>query len=419
MTAVIHLRRRQFLQAGLVAAGAAGIPFTVSAAPLQGHIYAVTTLNPDDPVEELSGIADLDLATGKIEYSPLPGYRFGHSLVPLPDGNFFAVSYGDDTSTCIFLDNELNVEAEIPAPDGYGFAGHAALLPDGKQLVSHLNQGGHKAVRTPDQTGELCVIDVETRGLSETRPTDILHGHDVILSGDGRYVIVSDNGILEARAPEAMSAEGLTGPYAFLVHNPSLTLFDARTLEKHKTISLPINGSLAHLVEGNDGDVFGAVEQYVGRNNSGLNALRESLGDDVERYVDGLDLEVFFAALPYPGPIMKVDLEAGEISRHEAPFNQAPFDIEVNKVSGRVVNVFTASNMLARYNPLSGRWGYFSTENYVIKQPYGVTDIEGTTMMAVNGFFEGIAVIDVMTMDLIKRFETGNFGIQHMLFRSS
>ncbi len=414
----MQLNRRQFLKAGLVSACASSIPFNVFARELTGHIYAVTTLNPENRREELSSVVDLDLVTGEVTYVSLPDHRLGHSLVPLPDGKFFAVPYGDDNISCLFLDSQFQVEGELKAPEGHGFGGHAAVLPGGKQIFGHFNHGGYEGKRSPDQTGQLYVVDIETREVIETRATNILHGHDIILSRDGQTVIVGDDGTLEARLPDDMASEESTNPFALVVEQPSLNVFDAKSFDMKKTVALPINGSFVHIEEGTDGAVFGAVEQYVSKNDIGLNALRELLGEDVERYIESLDTDMFFAELPYPGPLMKVDVESSEIDRHQAPHNQAPFDIKINEVSGRVVNVFTASNMLARFNPLSKRWGYFSTENYGIKQPYGITDIQGTTLMAVNGFLEGIAVFDVMTMSLVKRFDTSNFGIKHMMYQA-
>ena len=413
----MELSRRQFLEMGLVTAGAASLPVRAFASQqLTGHIYAVSTLNRSDPTLELSDVVDLNLATGEVRYIPLPNHKLGHSLIPLPDGGFFAVPYGEDTTSCLFLGSDFAVKGEIPAPEGFGFGGHAALLPDGKTIFGHFNQAAYEDKRTPDQTGELCAIDIETRQVTKTIPTKILHGHDIILSRDKRHVIVGDDGTLEARDPEEMSGQS-DNPFALVTDNPSLTLFDAVTLERKKTIPLPINGSFVHIEEGVDGSIFGAVEQYVSKNEVGLTALRELLGDDVERYVDSLDTNMFFAELPYPGPIIRVNLESGEIERHQQPQNQAPFDIKINEATGRIVNVFTASNMLARFNPLSNRWGYFSTEPYGIKQPYGVTDIPGTTYMAVNGFLEGIAILDVTTMSLVRRFDTRNYGIKHMLYQ--
>jgi hypothetical protein len=414
------VNRREFLELGYLGALAAGLPRATFAAEakLTGHIVAVSTLSSSDALIELSDIVDLDLATGEVRYTSLPDYRFGHSLVPMPNGDLFAVPYGDDKTPCLFLDKKFSVLGEVNAPEGYGFAGHAVISPDGNSVVAHFNRADYGGDEGSAGTGDLCVIDIAGKRVSKTLPTNILHGHDIILSRDKRHIIVGDDGTLESRSSEDMSSPESTSPFMLITSTPSLTLFDAKSFEHQKTIPLPINGSFVHIEEDADGAVFGAVEQFVANNPSGLSELRGLLGDDVERYVDSLQLDELDDLLPYPGPLMRVNVETGEIESHQMPQNQAPFDIKRNVLTGRVVNVFTDSNMLARYNPLSGRWGYFSTVVYGIKQPFGVMDIPGTPYMAVNGFLEGIAIFDVVSMSLVRKFETHNFGIKHMLYQS-
>lgn len=415
------IKRRELLSTGVASLAVLGLPSAGFAQrePLAGYLYGVSTLNPENMMEELSVVVRMSLADGKVTYHPLPEHKLGHSLTPLPDGGFFAVPYGDDATACLFLDADLNVQDQFAAPDGYGFGGHAALLPDGRHIFGHFNQAGYaKDKRRPDQTGQRFVVDVQARKTISVSDTEILHGHDIILSRDGRHVIVGDDGTLEVKSPEELK-EASEDPYALVAHSPSLTLFNADTFEHEKTIPLGINGSFVHIEQDGEGVVFGAVEQYVSRNEAGLGALRQLLGDDgdVERYVDSLAEEVFFVELPYPGPLMRVDLDSGGLDEHLAPQNQAPFDIKLNTRTNRMFNVFTASNMLARFDPRKKTWGYFSTAAWGIEQPYGLIDIPGTTLMAVNGFLRGIAVFDTLTMSLVRFYTSENFGIKHLLYQ--
>lgn len=415
------MKRRRFLAGATSSAAALCLPYRglASSEPLSGFIYGVSTLNPVNIREELSSIVRLDIASGNITYHPLPDHRFGHSLLSLPDGGFFAVPYGDDTTECLFLDSELNTVETFAAPDGYGFGGHAALLPDGERIFGHFNHAGYtEGKRATDQTGQNYVLNIETREVEQTDETDIILGHDIILSRDGKRLFVGDDSTLEQRSAEEMM-EAEDSPYHLINHAPAVVVFNAETFKEEKTVPLNINGSLVHIEQGKDGSVFGAAEQYISPSPEGMAALRKLLGvgGDIEKYVDYLTEENPDTELPYPGPLVKVDIESGETVEHLAPQNQGPFDIKLNEETGAIFNIFTDSNMIARYNSSKQSWGYFPSASYGIDQPYGLTDIPGTTYMALNGFMQGITIFDAQTMSEIARFDTQNFGIKHLSYR--
>lgn len=418
------ISRRSFIGLGASLVASVSWPAIARArslkpAELTGRILGVTTLNPDNHREEVSAVVSINLADDSVEYTSLPDHRLGHSLLPLPDGGFFAVPYGEDDTTCLFLATDLSVKGRFEAPAGHGFGGHAVVAPDGKTIVGHFNQSGYEPdKRTPDQTGQLYALDIESGELVKTLSTNILHGHDIILSRDQTAVIVGDDGTTEVRAAGEPRPSG--DPFSLVPHSPSLSLFDSKTLALKKTIPLDINGSLVHIEQDQSGRVFGSVEQYVSRDEAGFSALLALLGQDgdVDRYVRSLAEEDYELELPYPGPLVQIDTETNAIERHLTPQNQAPFDIKINEKTGRVFNVFIASGMLARFDPLKQKWGFFSARDYGIDQPYGLTDIPGTTMMAVNGFMEGLAVFDTLTMALVKHIPVKNHGIKHLLYQA-
>ena len=385
-----------------------------------GSIYGVSTLNPARRSEELSSIVRLDLTSGEVSYHELPEHRLGHSLLALPDGGYFAVPYGDDTTGCVFLDSNLKVLEVFNAPEGYGFGGHAAVLPDGKKIFGHFNKAGYQERRRANtDTGRNFVLDIESREIVATQETDIILGHDIIVTRDGRRVLIGDDSTLEHRSTEDLE-NATDSPFGLINHSPSIAVYDAMSFRHEKTLALDINGSFVHIEVDDEGSIFGAVEQYVGNTSAGHKALQELLGvdGDIERYVDSLADEFFDIELPYPGPLVRVDIETGEKFEQLAPQHQAPFDIKLNQKTGRVFNVFTDSNMLARYDPLRKRWGHFSTAAYGIDQPYGLADIPGTTYMVINGFMKGVAVFDTLTMATIATYPTENFGVKHLLYQA-
>ena len=417
------LKRREFLRHTLAGATALGLPAWVHAETshqLAGKLLGVTLQHPENPSEEKSSILELDLASGAVHYHELPDHRLGHSLVMLPDGGYFAVPYGDDDVSCLFLDEQFRATGEVKPPTGHGYAGHATLLPDGRHLFGHFNQSGYgdEEALDPDQTGQRYVVDRITGEVVETKATSILHAHDILLTRDQTHVIVGDDGTLSMRMGDTLKASD--DPFALTPGTPQIVVFNAKDLAEVRRIPLDINGALVHLTEDREGRIVGASEQFVANNEAGLKALRDLLGDDVPMYVDHLNeaLIKLGVELPYPGPLVRVNPESGDVATHLAPYHQMPFDVDMNRVTGRVFHVFTASGMMARFDPLKKSWGYFSTEPYGIQQPYSVTDIPGTSFMAINGFLEGVAVFDTLTMRQVIKFDTHNFGIKHIQYRA-
>lgn len=416
----ITLTRRQVLNFGIVGAAMAAIPSTaVARKTVTGRILGICTLDPADSSTEISRLVELDLVTGAVNYHDIGVHRFGHSLLQLPGGGYYATPYGDDEVGALFLDEKFRVTGEVKAPGGHGFGGHSVLLPNGKHIFGHFNRAAYEEKRDPKDTGRTYLLDIQSRSVVESRSSEVLHGHDMLVTKDRRYIVVGDDGTLETRFGDALYQN--ENPFSLIPGEPQLVVYDAITLEQKRKIPLDINGAVVHITEDNKGFVYGAVEQYVANNSAGHKALGELLGDDAEKYVNLLDQDLLIddQELPYPGPLIRTNLVTGEVDEYLEARNQMPFDVQLNSGTGRIFHVFTQSNTLAQFNPLRNRWSYFSTEAYGIEMPYGLADIPGTNLMAVNGFHDGTAVFDARNMTMVQKFETKNFGIKHLMFEAA
>jgi hypothetical protein len=240
----------------------------------------------------------------------------------------------------------------------------------------------------------------------------------MLVTNDRRYVVVSDDGTIETRFGDALYQN--ENPFSLIPGKPQLVVYDATTLEQKQKIPLDINGAVAHITEDDKGFVYGAVEQYVANNTAGHKALDKLLGDNTAMYINLLDRELLsdIQELPYPGPLLRMNLATGHVEDQVEARNQMPFDVQFNSGTGRVFQVFTESNTLAQFDPLQNRWIYFNTELYGIETPYGLADIPGTNLMAINGFHDGIALFDTNNMLMAQKFETKNFGIKHLVFEA-
>lgn len=402
--------RRQVLQGGSVGLATlfTSVPWRSKGAEsdINGRIIGLTTLDENGASWRRSELLSLDLASGEMRMSSLGRYRVGHSLIRLPGGGYFAVPYGDDRDPCLFLDEDFQVMDRLFAPEGHGFGGHALLLPDNKTLFTHFNyEGGEQGA---NDTGTIALVDIATRQVVHRAPSAILHAHHIILSRDGTTVILSDDGDILTPFPE-------NSPYSVIPYRPSLHLFNANNAEFMRTVDLRTNGGFVHIEEGMDGRIYGGIEQFVFRNEVGIRELRKQLGGETDAFVARFDPEAFPEEIPLPGPLVGMDLASGQVTSSMSLDHLDPFDIRLNQATGLLLCVYTTSNMLARYDWDAAAWTYFSTGAFGINEPYGLIEIPGTSLMALNGYRRGIAVFDVRTMNLERYFDVPTHGLKHML----
>ena len=415
----ITLTRRQALNYAMVGTAIAAMPsIAAPRKPVVGRILGICTLDPADGWTEISSLVELDLLTGAIDYHDIGPYKFGHSLLQLPGGGYYATPYGDDQVSALFLDEKFRITNEVKAPKGHSYGGHSVLLPGNKHILGLFNRIAYEEKLDPENTGRAYLLDIESRSVVDSKPSEVLHGHDMLVTKDRRYIVVSDDGTIETRFGDALYQN--ENPFSLIPGKPQLVVYDATTLEQKRKILFDINGAVAHITEDDKGFVYGAVEQYVANNTAGHKALGKLLGDDTEIYINLLDQELLSETqeLPYPGPLLRTNLATGNVEEQVEARNQMPFDVQFNSGTGRVFHVFTESNTLAQFDPSRNRWVYFNTELYGIETPYGLADIPGTNLMAINGFHDGIALFDTSNMLMVQKFETKNFGLKHLMFEA-
>lgn len=416
----ITLTRRQALSYALVSTAIAASPsIAAPKKPVGGRILGICTLDPADGWTEISNLVELDLLTGAIDYHDIGPFKFGHSLLQLPDGGYYATPYGDDQTSALLLDEKFRITGEVKAPKGHSYGGHSVLLPGNKHIFGLFNRIAYEGKLDPENTGRTYLLDIESRSVVDSKPSGVLHGHDMLVTKDRRNIVVGDDGTIETRFGDVLYQN--ENPFSLIPGKPQLVVYDATTLEQKRKIPLDINGAVAHIAEDDMGFVYGAVEQYVANNTAGQRALDELLGGDTTMYLNLLDRELLSDTqeLPYPGPLLRVNLTTGNVEEQVEARHQMPFDVKVNSRTGRIFHVFTESNTLAQFDPSRNRWAYFNTERYGIETPYGLADIPGTKLMAINGFHDGIALFDTSNMLMEQKFETKNFGIKHMVFEAT
>jgi hypothetical protein len=396
----LGLTRRQFI---IFAAIAAGTPHKTVAKPksLTGMLLGLTTLNGNG--SEVSELFRLDLDTGRAGFKPLRNYRFGHSLEPLGKDRWLAVPYGDDSQPCLILDRSGNVIRPLSPPVGYGFGGHAVVLDGGENIFLHYNPGEKSA----EGAGQAEILNATTGQSVASVKTSIIQGHDMILARNGQ-IVIADDGALDSLDENT--------PYVLDPVRPALHFY-TKELEHIQTMPLQINGSLVHIAENDQGTIIGAVEQYVRRNDAGLEALAALFGEASEDFMGSFDPEIFDFDVPMPGAIVSV-ASNGEMKTAIAPYRHLdPFDIAFNSATNTTCCVFTESNLVA-FQQQTSNWQYLELGEFGLNSPFGLTNLGASQFIAVNDFEHGVAILDTTDMSLAKYFDVPTQGVKHLSYSS-
>ena len=171
------LTRRQALNYAMVGTAIAAMPsIAAPRKPVVGRILGLSTLDPADGWTEISSLVELDLLTGAIDYHDIGPYKFGHSLLRLPGGGYYATPYGDDQMSALFVDEKFRITNEVKAPRGHSYGGHSVLLPDNKHIFG------------------LFIESLTKRSLIQRIPGELIYWilHPVLLSTRGPVKYFTD-----------------------------------------------------------------------------------------------------------------------------------------------------------------------------------------------------------------------------------
>ncbi|MFN3239737.1 MAG: DUF1513 domain-containing protein [Pseudomonadales bacterium] len=360
-------------------------------------LLGLTTLN--EQRAEQSSLFWFDLETGTETFTPLADYRFGHSLEPLHHGRWLAIPYGDDDVACLVLDHKGVIERRIEAPPGMGFGGHGAVFDDGRHVLLHFNHSYRE-----QRAGIVAIVDTDSGKTVKQQNTSILHAHDIIPLQNGQ-IVIADDGVIEKE----------DGALLFEAIQPALYYFE-KNLTLSRKVDLKINGSVVHLAEDGNETVIGAVEQYLMRSSEGHAFFKATFDAPSEPYFTQFDKELFPEDVPLPSTIVSVNRQ-GSFSNLASQFNhQDPFDMTYNPIAGVTACVFTASNLLALKRDSESQWHYIDTLQMNIDSPFGLTSLEASPLIAINGFDRGIGIIDANRLAPINQFDVPTRGVKHLSY---
>jgi hypothetical protein len=394
----LGLTRRQFFFATGITLGS---PYLLASSQgtLPGTLLGLTTLNVRG--EERSELFSLDLASGEADFQPLPNYQFGHSLEPLWNGRWLAIPYGDDQAPCLILSSTGQVLDQLSPPPDYGFGGHAVVIAGGTKVFLHYNP----TQRSSKGGGYGEIVDLRTGKLEAKTETAIIHAHDMLMSTDGQ-IVVADDGVVDTAEDQ---------PYLFRPIRPALHYFD-QSLALMKIVDLNINGSLVHIAEDNHGTIIGAAEQYVRRNEAGHQEISRLLGASADGFFAQFDPEIYDLDVPVPGPLVTID-SAGhaKTAATRSGLQLEPFDTLFNPVTSITCCVFTESNSLV-WRESQQPWQYQKLVDFGIRDPFGLANLGNTGLIAVNGFDQGVAILDSRDMSLVQFYDVPTHGTKHLSF---
>jgi hypothetical protein len=441
--------RRHFLQA---LAGGAAAATALTAAPagattlsvldrptldtgvkMKGKIFACGKRGATDPsAKELryASVATLiDLETHKISQNAIDVVA-GHIPIALPDGRTVCNSHYD--VDLVFMDPNLKVIKKHQAPKGYIYTGHPAVFPAIGVVAAPLaRESADRADTVPEaySVGPIQVFDINT-----------MEPLDLVDSGGGapHELIPAKNGTLcvGALAGYEQSVPG-NWPLESRVAKNGICVLDAKTMKIKNVWDVQENVMIPHLAEGNDGHIYTMSAQFLPfldrqppNDRTGFTVTEA----DIER-VDAYLQEIIGKPRDYPlsqliyedGRIAvpmgmhRFNPDTGKVDRiftNAADFQRGQ-SVACNKETGRVFACYYHANRVIVVEPDGKKVRAIHGGDLQLYAVRGVTTIDNSPYVAVSGVYEGVAILDSRTLEVVRRYTVNLYRSTHVSYLPS
>jgi hypothetical protein len=363
-----------------------------------------------------SVLTTLNLASGAVRQTPLD-LAEGHAAMSLGDGRILCTPL--DKDTCLVVDAEHKVIKPFVAPAGFAYGGHALVLPERRLILVALCAA---QARTPADVGKLQVYDLDSLELVDEVPTDGLHPHEIQVITGANELALSQYGSLDV--PKA--------PFEYNVVDPKLTILDAQTFKPKRHYSqADFNAMVTHMRVARDGAAYFVLTQFI---------AASAFPDDAAKGEDGfaaaaLELERRLGhprtfPLPYqalqdrmlapPLPFVRVETQTGRrqiIDLGDARHLRSQ-SVAYNAATDQAIALYYHSDNLVLFRPPNDADVITGAELGLV-DIRGVTDIPGTTLIAVMGTNRGVSVFDLAARKLVANWPTTNFADTHLYYDAS
>jgi hypothetical protein len=318
----------------------------------------------------------------------------GHLAAPLAGG---VISMPRYDGVIEIRDRDFNSWKTIES-DEWAFSGHC--VENGKEilLAAERTSGDHRGelVRVSASSGEI-LGSVESGGV---------HPHDMAAI-DGGSIAVSHYGLPWSKQ---VGEGGKGARLMFEDPAPSLSVIDTGSLKIDRKFTMPAGMAATHIAVGTDGRVWVQPLQYrlfddVATLSSGVRPGTIARQDEwkSKSLADGL-------------PMLAVDPENGKIKEYDLGdrLQRRGQSVAASREAKRIFAAFPHSDTLWWHDETTGHTGAVRAFDLGIQAIRGVAAIPGTDLIAINGEWEGVVVLDARSLKIAGRYAVPTFWTVHL-----
>lgn len=376
---------------------------------LYGRLFPGSETGPDNGVNV---VTSLNLANGSVRQTPVL-MRGGHAAMSMGDGRILCIAQHEKKS--LILDPTHGTISELISPEKYLFSGHGLILPERNIFAVTLR---HELQLTHRDFGLVHVHDLKTLKLLDEISTEGLQPHEIHPIPDTDELAVTHYGdIFSERRPLAHN-----------VVDAKLTILDATTFRPKRHYSQrDFDAMVTHMRVDDDGWAYFVLTQYIR-----WPRLRDvPIGSDpfaaASRLLDNTmgrkrDFPLSPHALeermlPVPLPFVRVNSQTGErqIIHAGDPNHLRSQSVAYSQMTRKAIALYYHSDCLVVHEA-RGATEVITAAELQLNDIRGVTEIPGTSMIAVMGTVRGISVMDLNNRALVETYPTLNYGDTHLYF---
>jgi hypothetical protein len=357
-------------------------------------------------------LTTLNLADGSVRQTPLTMGE-GHAAMSMEDGRILCVAHHQNKS--MVVDPQHKVIAEFTSPETHVYGGHGLIFPKRNIFIMPMRYAVQKDVK---DYGRMQVYDLKTLKLLDEVETGGLHPHEVHEIPGTDELITTHYGDIKAKRP----------PFVHNVVETKLTILDANTFKPKRHYSQQeFNAMVTHMRVDKDGWAYYVLTQYIAwpdkdKVPEGQDAFTIAAAELEKVMGRKRDFPIPYQSLedrqfPLPLPFVRVNTQTGErqIINAGDKHHLRSQSVGYNSVTGYAIAVYYQSDNLVLHTP--GHDPEVITANQLQLQDIrGVTDIPGTSMIAVMGTHRGASVMDLATRKVVAHYPTLNYGDTHLYY---
>jgi hypothetical protein len=357
-------------------------------------------------------VTSLNLTDGSVRQTPIL-MREGHAAMSMGDGRILCLAQHENKS--VVLDPAHGVIAELMAPEKYVYSGHGLMFPQRNIFVVTL----HDESQINDKAfGLIHVHDLKTLRVLDQISSGGLQPHEIHPIPNTDELAVTHYGdIFSERRP-----------FEHNVVDAKLTILDAATFRpKRHYPQNDFNAMVTHMRVDNDGWAYFVLTQYIRWPHLSDIPIGSDSFATASRLLDEVTGRKRDFALPYhsledrtfplPLPLVRVNTQTGERLIVDAGDRNhlRSQSVAYNATTGMAIALYYHSDNLIVHKP-GAEPQVIAAADLQLGDIRGVTEIPGTSMIAVMGTYRGVSIMDLASRTVVATHPTLNYGDTHLYY---